>query len=156
MFFRRLATRKSYNVAVVAIGGRQIVIAWNMLKQKRTVSLHPAETDPRRAGQTAGQGEQNAVQDRHAKKGVKCLAQLPDGSHRIKPMAEVHQEEGLPAPAARTPADERKMPCATSTLHHFAVTLTAEHIVSPAALEEFQATWKVAQAQARARDLRRL
>jgi hypothetical protein len=108
-FFRRLAKKKNYNVAVVATARKLVVIAWHMLKDNQpyryAVPRSTEEKLRRLRVQATGKRRKTGP-----KKGTFATAQLAPGvkSRTIKPLAQVYQEEGLPA-LAPPPAGEAKL-----------------------------------------------
>lgn len=95
-FFRKLAKKKSYNVAIVATARKLAVIAWRMLSHNEPYRYAlPASTEQKLARlrvKATGQRRPSGPA-----KGVKATARLPGGSRRIKPLAEVYAAEDLPA-----------------------------------------------------------
>lgn len=105
-FFRRLARKKNRNVAVVAGARKLAAIGWQML-----VTNEPYRyAIPRSTETKLSRLRVKATGERRksgAPKGVKCVAKLPGGSRTIKPLAELCQSEGLPAPQSLTPGEQR-------------------------------------------------
>jgi transposase len=108
-FFRRLAKKKNYNVAVVATARKLAVIAWHMLKSNQPYRYAvPRSTEDklrRLRVQATGQRRKTGP-----KKGTFAKPQLTPGvkSRTIKPLAQVYQEEGLPA-LAPPPSGEARL-----------------------------------------------
>lgn len=126
VFFRRLAGKKNYNVAVVATARKLAVIAWHMLKHNepyRYAQPRPTETKLARLRvQATGRKRTTGPA-----KGIKNTAKLPGGSRTIKPLAQVYQEESLP-PLADTRPGERQMLTRTGTTR-FAESLSVPHLI---------------------------
>lgn len=106
VFFRRLAKRKSWNVAVVATARKLVVVAWHMLKNnepyryaisdtlhRKLGRLHQRATGKRRRGLEPGKLSQKEA----AKKGLRI----------IPPLAEVYEAAGLPTPRPMQPGEEK-------------------------------------------------
>jgi transposase len=126
VFFRRIAKKKNYNVAVVAVARKLALVAWHMLKQSepyRYALSKPTETKLAKL-RVQATGQRRAT---GPKKGVKCRAKLPGGSRTVKPVARVYQEENLPVPR-ELPTGERSMLERTQTAA-FAQSLAVEHVV---------------------------
>ncbi len=126
VFFRRLAKKKNYNVAVVAAARKLAVIAWHMLvhnepyryAQPKPTQMKLARLRVKATGKKRTSGP---------RKGVKCQAKLPGGSRTIKPLAQVYQEEALPAVSQLKPGERRML--ARSGVDNFADSLAQEHVV---------------------------
>jgi len=105
-FFRRLAKKKTRNVAVVAGARKLAAIGWQMLVHNepyryaipRTTETKLARLRVRATGKRRRGG---------LPKGHKCVAKLPGGSRTIKPLGEVCRAEGLPAPKTLAPGERR-------------------------------------------------
>jgi transposase len=128
-FFRKLAKKKGYNVAIVATARKLAVIAWHMLTknepyryaiskttEQKLAKLRVRATGERRRG---GLGQ-----------GVKAVARIAGGSRRVKPLAEVYAVEGLPAPRPLAPGEERAV--AASGAKQFVAGLSQEHVIQRA------------------------
>jgi transposase len=108
VFFRRLAKRKNYNVAVVATARKLVTIAWHMLKNHEPYRYaQPRATETKLARlrvKATGKKRQSGP-----KKGTKAGAKRAAGqrSRTIKALAEVYHEEGLPAPQALQAGEQR-------------------------------------------------
>jgi transposase len=126
VFFRRLAKKKNYNVAVVAAARKLVVIAWHMLTsgepyryaQPRVTQGKLARLRVKATGNKRTTGP---------KKGTRCTARLPGGSRTIKPLAQVYAEEGLPPPHPTQPGERRMLKETATAL--FAESLAREHVV---------------------------
>jgi hypothetical protein len=96
VFFRRLAKKKNYNVAVVAAARKLVVIAWHMLTRNEPYRY----AQPRA---TEGKLSRLRVKATGAKrktgpaKGSAKAAATPVPSRRVKSLAGVYAAEGLPA-----------------------------------------------------------
>lgn len=126
VFFRRLANKKNYNVAVVATARKLVMIAWQMLKHNEPYRYaQPSLTAGKLAKlRVKATGKRRTTGPR---KGVKCVAKLPGGSRTIKPLAEVYRQEGLPE-IRELPPGERAMLRDSGTAE-YAQALTAAHVV---------------------------
>jgi transposase len=125
-FFRKLAKKKSYNVAIVATARKLAVITWHMLAKNESYRYAiPASTEQKLAKlriRATGQRKQGG-----APKGVKSTARLPGGSRRIKPLAEVYAAESLPALRPLAAGEQRAV--AASGAEAYVAGLAREHIV---------------------------
>jgi len=105
-FFRRLASRKNYNIAVVAGARKLAVIGWHMVttgEPYRYASPRSTETKLARLRvKVTGKRRKGG-----SPKGTKCVAKLPGGSRTIKPLREVCTSEGLPEPKPLAPGEQR-------------------------------------------------
>lgn len=105
-FFRKLSRKKNRNVAVVAAARKLATIAWHMLTKNEPYRYaQPKTTETKLARlrvRVTGQRRKAGVG-----KGTKAKAKLPGGSRTIKPLAQVYQEEGLPALAPPTDGETR-------------------------------------------------
>ena len=126
VFFRRLAKKKNYNVAVVATARKLAMIAWHMLRSNEPYRYaQPKPTQMKLARlRVKATGKKRTTGPR---KGVKSTAKLPGGSRTIKPLAQVYQEESLPAVSPPT-AGERGLIERSGTAP-FVQSLHQEHIV---------------------------
>jgi transposase len=126
VFFRRLAKKKNYNVAVVAAARKLAVIGWHMLKRNEPYRYaQPQSTQTKLAAlRIKATGKRRTSGPR---KGVKCQAKLPGGSRTIKPLAQVYTEENLPALGAAKPGELRNGQAAETAT--FVESLEREHIV---------------------------
>ena len=105
-FFRRLAKKKTRNVAVVAAARKLAMIAWRMLSNNEPYRYAiPRSTETKLSRlrvKATGQRRKSGPP-----KGDKGTAKLPGGSRTIKPLAEVCREEGLPATQPLSPGEQR-------------------------------------------------
>jgi transposase len=105
-FFRKLAKKKNYNVAVVAAARKLVVIAWHMLTKNEPYRYStPASTAQKLARlriRVTGQRRRGG-----APKGTKSVALLPGGGRTMKSLATVYQDEGLPELRDLTPGEQR-------------------------------------------------
>lgn len=113
-FFRRLARKKTRNVAVVAAARKLAVIGWRIVttgEPYRYALPRSTETKLSRLRVKAtGQRRKSGPA-----KGQKAVAKLPGGSRTIKPLAEVCHAEGLPEPRPLSPGEQRTVNDAGST-----------------------------------------
>ena len=126
-FFRRLQKRKPYNVAVVAVAHKLVLLAWHVLTQGEPYryALPQATENKLRKLRIQATGEKRRTGSAPGTK--KCPARLPGGSHRIKPLAEVYASEQVPA-ARPAPAGELRY-LAEVKLNAFVEGLQQSHIV---------------------------
>ena len=118
VFFRRLAKKKNYNVAVVATARKLVVIAWHMLTKNEPYRYaQPLATEAklqklrvRATGQRRRTGPA---------KGSSAGRRSEEPTRRIKPLAEVLAAEGLP-PLGTMPAGEARTIAATATADYVA------------------------------------
>jgi hypothetical protein len=106
VFFRRIAKKKSWNVAVVATARKLVVIAYLMLKSGepyRYAQPKPTEEKLRRLRLRSG-GERRVSGN---PKGVKSVARLPGGSRTVKALDLVYAAEGVPSRQPLAPGEER-------------------------------------------------
>ena len=126
VFFRRLAKKKSYNVAVVAAARKMVVIAVHMLKhnepyryaQPKQTEIKLARLRVKATGRRRNTGPA---------KGTKCQAKRPGGSQTIKSLAKVYQQESLPE--LRPPKEAERRMLRSHGVAPFADSLTTEHIL---------------------------
>jgi transposase len=107
VFFRRLAKKKNYNVAVVATARKLAVIAWHMLIQNE--SYRYAQPVP--TGAKLGRLRVKATGEVR-KTGPKPGGTRPKScpgkrTQTIKALSEVYQQERLPALRPLTPGEQR-------------------------------------------------
>jgi hypothetical protein len=126
VFFRRLAKKKNYNVAVVATARKLAAIAWQMLQRNEPYRYaQPQSTQTKLAAlRVKATGKRRTSGPR---KGVKCQAELPGGSRTIKPLGQVYAEENLPALCDRKPGELRNSRAAETRA--FVESLTREQLV---------------------------
>jgi transposase len=126
VFFRRLAKKKNYNVAVVAAARKLAVIGWHMLKHNQPYRYaQPASTQTKLAAlRIKATGKRRTS---GPPKGIKCQAKLPGGSRTIKPLAQVYAEENLP-PLGAAKAGELRNGQAAETAT-FVESLERQHVV---------------------------
>jgi transposase len=119
-FFRRLAKKKSYNVAIVATARKLAVIAWHMLTKNEPYryAVPRSTEDKLRRLRVRVTGERRKT---GPKNGAFATAKLDAGqkSRTIKPLAQVYQEEHLP-PLASPPAGEARVLSAPQVAAHAA------------------------------------
>ena len=108
VFFRRLASKKNHNVAVVACARKLVVIAWHMLTHHEPYRYaQPKVTEEKlRKLRVAATGQRRKT---GPKPGRPNTPKLGPGvkSRTIKPLSQVYAEEGLP-PLAPAPAGEER------------------------------------------------
>lgn len=135
-FFRRLKKRKPHNVAVVAVAHKLALLAWHLLTSgepyryalPRTTEIKLRDLRMQATGKTRSRGPTA---------GSKARGTAPKGHRTIKPLAEVYQNEDLPA-ASPAPAGERRH-LAVSQLDHFAESLQHAQVVPQASRPELAA-----------------
>jgi transposase len=108
VFFRRLAKKKNYNVAVVATARKLAVIAWHML----TTNEPYRYAQPKPTQDKLSRLRVKATGKRRKtgpKRGEFATSKLAPGtrSRTIKPLAQVYQEEGLPPVSTLRPGEQR-------------------------------------------------
>jgi len=105
-FFRKLAKRKNYNVAVVAAARKLVAIAVNMLIHNEPYRYAtPASTSQKLAKlRVRATGERRRG---GSPKGQKSQALVPGGGRTIKSLQRVCQDEGLPELRELTPGEQR-------------------------------------------------
>ena len=125
-FFRRLRSRKTHNVAVVATARKLAILAWHVLTTGQPYRYAiPATTQAKLAKlRVAATGKTRRT---GPPKGTKGVMQLPGGSRRIRSLPEVFASENVPA-AAPAPAGEMRH-LATIELQDFAASLQRTHVV---------------------------
>jgi len=113
-FFRRLAKKKTRNVAVVACARKLAVIGWRMLHNREPYRYAiPRSTETKLSRlrvKATGQRRKSGPPQ-----GVKATAKLPGGSRTIKPLGEVCRNEGLPLPHTLSPGEQRTVRATGST-----------------------------------------
>lgn len=126
VFFRRLAKKKNYNVAVVSTARKLAVIGWHMLKHNEPYRYaQPRPTQDKLARlRVRATGERRRT---GPAKGVPCQAKLAGGSRTIKPLARVYEQEHLP-PLCEVKPGERRM-LAAGEVAEYAASLGNEQIV---------------------------
>ena len=110
VFFRRLAKKKNYNVAVVATARKLVVIAWHLLKKNEPYRY----AQPQATALKLGRLRVKATGHKRSSgppKGTKAPAKLaPDQPRRtVKALAEVYRGEGLPAASVPRAGEERML-----------------------------------------------
>jgi transposase len=125
-FFRKLAKKKSYNVAIVATARKLAVIAWHLLTHNEPYRYAIPKTTEQKLARlrvkATGRRRQGGVA-----KGVKSTARLAGGSRRIKPLAEVYATEDLPTPRPPTAGEQRAVEA--SGAQDYVAGLAREHLV---------------------------
>ena len=126
-FFKKLAKRKNYNVAVVATARKLVVIAWHMLTHNEPYRYAVPDSTAAKLGKlrirATGERRKGGVP-----KGEKSVARLPGGSRTVKSLSRVCREEELPEPQPLG-AGERRM-VADAGLDEFVAGLASDHVVT--------------------------
>jgi transposase len=107
VFFRRLATKKNRNVAVVATARKLVVVAYYLLTKGEPYRYaQPAPTAQKlRRLRLRGGGARRRT---GSPKGTKCVAKLPGGSRTIPALDHLYAVEAVP-PRTPAPAAERRV-----------------------------------------------
>ncbi len=129
VFFRKLASRKGRNVAVVATARKLVTIAWHMLSRNepyRYASPAPTEAKLRRL-RVRATGERRKTGPREGTQGAARLG-VGTRSRTIKPLAEVYRQEALPAIRPLSAGEHRTL--RASGTAEFVDTLRAERVVA--------------------------
>jgi transposase len=112
-FFRRLATKKNRNVAVVATARKLVAIAWKMLKHHQPYRYALPQTTENKLRQlrirATGERRRGGVP-----KGQKSKPLLPGGGRTLRSLDGVYHSEGLPT-RSDLPAGERRVIHQTET-----------------------------------------
>jgi transposase len=119
VFFRRLAKKKNYNVAVVAAARKLVVIAWHMLTnnepyryaQPRSTETKLSRLRVKATGQRRKTGPAAGTAAAKTKSGRR--------TRRVPALAELCQSEGLP-PLGPVPAGEARTVALTGTAAYVA------------------------------------
>jgi len=126
-FFKKLAKRKNYNVAVVATARKLVLIAWHMLTRNEPYRYAVPDSTAAKLGKlrirATGERRKGGV-----RKGEKSVAKLPGGSRTVKSLPRVCREEGLPEPQPLRPGERRMV--ADAGLDEFVAGLASDHVVS--------------------------
>lgn len=125
VLFRRLKSKKSHNVAVIAGAHKLVVIAWHLLTNGEPYRYAlPQTTEAKlRRLRTKATGERR-------KPGRKTGSSTPrGGGRRVRPLAEVYSSEQLP-PLHEMPAGERKT-IARTGVAEFVRSINQEQILYP-------------------------
>ena len=128
-FFRRLAKKKNHNVAVVATARKLAVIAWHMLTTNEPYRYAQPDCTQVKLARLRIQAT-GEIRRGGCGKGVKAKARLAPGvgSRKIKPLAQVYQEEALPGLALLTPGESRMVK--QSPAEEYVAGLAQERIVA--------------------------
>src|SRR5258708_28104740 len=102
-FFRRLAKRKPYNVAAVAVAHKLVLLAWHVLTKGEPYRYAVPQATEKKLQKLRIQATGGKRRTGSAPGTKKCPARLPGGSHNIKPLPEVYASQPLP-PALPAPA----------------------------------------------------
>jgi hypothetical protein len=138
VFFRRVAKKKNYNVAVVAAARKMVVIAWHMLKHNEPYRYaQPKQTEIKLARlRVKATGERRNT---GPARGTKRQTKRPAGSQTIKSLAKVYQQEGLPG--LQLPKEAERRMLRSHGVAPFADSLATEHIL-PGRRDKHQAVKK--------------
>lgn len=130
-FFRRLKKRKPYNMAVVAVAHKLVLLAWHLLTSgepyryalPHTTAVKLRDLRIQATGKTRSRGPATG-----SKSSAKTRAKAPQRGRVIKPLGVVYQTEGVP-PASAAPAGELRH-LTESKLADFAESLQHEQVVT--------------------------
>jgi transposase len=115
-FFKKLAKKKNYNVAVVATARKLVVIAWHMLTRNEPYRYATPDTTAQKLARlrirATGKRRRGG-----APKGTKSAALLPGGGRTIKSLARIYQDEGLPEVHEFSPGERRTIEQSGATEH---------------------------------------
>jgi transposase len=107
VFFRRLAKKKNYNVAVVASARKLAVIAWHMLRQNEPYRY--AQPQPTAAKlsrlRVRATGQRRPTGPKKGRAGPKLRAGVK--TRTVKPLAQVYREEDVPDLKGLAPGETR-------------------------------------------------
>jgi len=125
-FFRRMKQRKPYNVAVVAVAHKLVLLSWHLLTTGEPYRYALPRATARKLQKLRIQG---TGQKRPAGllPGTKRPASLPAGSQRIKSLPDVYDSEGVP-PVSPAPAGELQH-LTKLKLNEFVASLQQEQVV---------------------------
>jgi transposase len=125
-FFRGLLKKKNRNVAVTAGARKLAAIGWKLVTTGEPYRYAiPRSTQAKLSRlRVRATGQRRTSRSR---KGAKCVVKLPGGSRTIKPLAEVCQAEGLPAPRPLSPGEQRTVELAGCA--EFVATIAAAQVV---------------------------
>src|SRR5581483_2649354 len=105
-FFRRVAKKRGYNIAVVATARKMVVIAWHMLTRREPYRYAlPIATQAKLRRIRTAAGVDRRKRPRHAKP----RPQRPGGTRRIPSLPEVYASEALPALQPARPGETRML-----------------------------------------------
>ena len=126
-FFRRIKQRKPYNVAVVAVAHKLVLLTWHVLTKGEPYryALPRATARKLQKLRIQGTGEKRRA---GLLPGTKRPASLPTGSQRIKSLPDVYDSEGVP-PAGPAPAGELQH-LTRLKLNEFVASLQQEQVVA--------------------------
>lgn len=107
-FFRRLAKRKSWNVAVVATARKLVVIAWHMLIKKEPYRYAVSDTVHRKLGRLhyRATGKRRAPLE---PTGTSEKTAVRKGLRIIRRLTEVYEGAGLPGVAPLAPGEHKML-----------------------------------------------
>jgi len=125
-FFKKLAKRKNYNVAVVATARKLVVIAWHMLTHNEPYRYAvPRSTEAKLS--TLRVRATGAKRKSGPNRGEKSVAKLPGGGRTVKSLPRVCREEGLPDPQPLRPGERRMI--TDAGLDEFIAGLASDHVI---------------------------
>jgi transposase len=109
VFFRRLAKKKNYNVAVVAAARKLVVIAWHMLSKNEPYRYAQPKATESKLSRLRVKATGQRRKGGPVKGGPRSRSKLGPGirTRTTKALAQVLSEEGLPALKALAPGEER-------------------------------------------------
>ena len=90
VFFRRLAKRKTYNVAVTATARKMVVIIWHMLTNNEPYRYAKPDTTVRKLRRVRVKFAGRRKPKRNA------TGQIASRHGKVRTLTEVYQDEGLP------------------------------------------------------------
>ncbi len=127
-FFRKLSKRKKYNVALVAVARKMVVIAWQMLTHNEPYRY----ATPQRTGLKLARLRVKATGQRRrsgATKGVPRATPQPSSGRRetIKSLPRICLEEGLPSLQELTPGELRTVQESGAT--EYVASTRRDHVV---------------------------
>jgi transposase len=130
VFFRRLARKKNRNVAVVAAARKLATIAWHMLCGHQPYRYAPPVATQAKLARLRIRvtGHRRRSGPRQQAPGA---APGAGGTRIVKALAQVYQEEALPAPAPPPPGEARTV-SQTGTAGYVASLATARRVARPA------------------------
>jgi transposase len=126
-FFRRMKQRKNYNVAVVAVAHKLVLLAWHVLTRGEPYryALPRATARKLQRLRIQGTGEKRRA---GLLPGTKRPVSLPPASQRIKSLPDVYDSEGVP-PVGPAPTGELRH-LTELKLNEFVASLQHEQVVA--------------------------
>jgi transposase len=125
-FFKKLSKKKNYNVAVVAVARKLVIIAWHMLAKNEPYRY----AVPRSTEEKLRQLRVKATGQRRKsgpEKGTKKAPLITGGGRTIKSLARVYQEEGLPQRRELSPGEQRTVEQSGTTA--YVASLASDRVV---------------------------